>query len=91
MSTVSNFSAPGKQTTVSPPLNLDMNYDPPTLFTLTRVLAVDAGLDVTPLDGIVALGGYQYVASTGADSGPLSKRNMYTYVNILLISLSGHH
>lgn len=79
MPTLSNFSAAGKQTTVSPPLNLDMNYDPPTLFTLTRALAVDAGLDVAPLDGIVALGGYQYVASTDADSGPPSRRaNIYT-------------
>jgi len=91
MSTVSNFSAAGKQTTMSPPLNLAMNYDPSTLFTLTRVLAVDAGLDVAPLDGIVALGGYQYVASTDADSGPPSRRaNMYTYVNRLLVLLSGH-
>ncbi|KAL4074292.1 hypothetical protein J3A83DRAFT_4234939 [Scleroderma citrinum] len=79
MQTVSNFSAAGKETTTSPPLDLNMNYDPPTLFTLTRVLAVEAGLDVAPWDGIVALGGYQYVASTNADSGPVSRRaNMYT-------------
>ena len=64
--------------------------NPSTLFTLTRVLEVDVGLDVTPLGVIVALGGYQYVASMGADSGAPSKRNMYTYVNIPLISLSGH-
>jgi hypothetical protein len=47
---------------------MTMNYDPPMLFTLTRVLAVQAGLDPAQLDGIVALGGYQYVAATAEDS-----------------------
>ncbi|KAG2752775.1 hypothetical protein P692DRAFT_20871091 [Suillus brevipes Sb2] len=56
INTTMNFNSAGKSTTKSPVL---MNYDPPTLFTLTRVLAVQAGLDPTQLDGIVALGGYQ--------------------------------
>lgn len=57
-----------------------MDFDPPTLFTLTRVLAVQAGLDPAPLDGIVALGGYSYVTATNADSTPVNRRsNVYTY------------
>lgn len=77
--TATNFSAAGKSTTTSPPLDLDMNFDPSMLFTLTRVLAVQAGLDPTPLDGIVALGGYNYVSATNADSTPVSRRsNIYT-------------
>lgn len=78
--TATNFSAAGKSTTSSPPLDLNMNFDPPTLFTLTRVLAVQAGLDPAPLDGIVALGGYSYVTATNADSTPVGRRsNIYTY------------
>lgn len=78
--TTNNFSAAGKSTTTSPPLDLNMNFDPPTLFTLTRVLAVRAGLDPTPLDDIVALGGYSYLTATNADSTPASRRNnIFTY------------
>lgn len=78
--TTTNFSAAGNSTTTSPLLDLNMNFDPPMLFTLTRVLAVQAGLDPAPLDGIVALGGYSYVPSTNADSTPVSRRsNIYTY------------
>jgi hypothetical protein len=64
-------------------LNMTMNYDPPTLFTLTRVLAVQAGLDPTQLDGIAALGGYQYVAATMEDSKPVPQQqrraNIYRF------------
>ncbi|KII92866.1 hypothetical protein PLICRDRAFT_102438 [Plicaturopsis crispa FD-325 SS-3] len=79
-----NFSSPGKQKTTSPLLDLNMNFDPPTLFTLTRVLAVEAGLDVAPLDGIVQLGNIQYVQATSADSkrSALSRRNLYTGFNL---------
>lgn len=42
-----------------------MNLDPASLFTVTRALAVEAGEDVAPLDGIVALGGYTYLMTTG--------------------------
>lgn len=38
-----------------------MNFDPAALFTVTRALAVEAGLDPAPLDGIVQLGGIQYL------------------------------
>ncbi|KIK99094.1 hypothetical protein PAXRUDRAFT_30734 [Paxillus rubicundulus Ve08.2h10] len=76
--TTTNFPAAGKSTTTSPPLDLNMNFNPPTLFTLTRVLAVQAGLDPAPLDGIVALGGYSYVTATTADSTPANRRsNIY--------------
>jgi len=78
--TATNFAAAGKSTTTSPPLDFNMNFDPPMLFTLTRVLAVQAGLNPAPLDGIVALGGYSYVTATNADSTPISRRsNIYTY------------
>ncbi|KAF8840051.1 hypothetical protein BDN67DRAFT_1054007 [Paxillus ammoniavirescens] len=81
--TTTNFPSAGKSTTTSPPLDLDMNFDPPTLFTLTRVLAVQAGLDPTPLDGVVALGGYSYVTATTADSTPANRRsNIYTGFNL---------
>ncbi|EIW82896.1 hypothetical protein CONPUDRAFT_101346 [Coniophora puteana RWD-64-598 SS2] len=82
--TTTNFSAGGKATTKSPDLDLNMNFDPPTLFTLTRVLAVLAGEDPTPLDGIVQLGGYSYVTATDADSHPANSRrdNIYTNFNL---------
>lgn len=51
------FAAPAHSTTTSPSLPLEMNLDSRALFTLTRVLAVEAGLDVRPLDGIIAIGG----------------------------------
>ena len=41
-----------------------MNLDPQTLFTVTRSLAVKAGLPTEQLDGIVALGGYHYLSTT---------------------------
>jgi len=90
--TVTNFSAAGRSTTKSPALNMTMNYDPPTLFTLTRVLAVQAGLDPTQLDGIVALGNYQYVTATTADSEPVPQQqrrdNIYTQVSVCLCFVS---
>lgn len=86
-----NFSAAGKSTTKSPTLGLDLNFDPPSLFTLTRILAVDMGLDPTQLDGIVKLGGYSYVTATTADAPPtrrdviprdnIKRSNIYTYVS----------
>jgi hypothetical protein len=82
INTATNFNSAGKSTTKSPELNMTMNYDPPTLFTLTRVLAVQAGLDPTQLDGIVALGDYQYVTATTEDSQPVPQQqrrsNIYT-------------
>ncbi|KAI0049858.1 hypothetical protein FA95DRAFT_1604022 [Auriscalpium vulgare] len=85
--TGTNFTSRGKATTDSPALDLDMNMDPPSLFTVTRVLAEEAGLGTEQLDGIVALGGYQYVQTTGGS--PPSRRtnrsrrdNLYTGFNL---------
>ena len=93
IATATNFTAAGKMSSTSPTLDLNLNFDPPSLFTLTRVLAVDAGEDTTQLDGIVALGGYKYVSATNADAPPTNrreviprdntKRDIYTYVSRL--------
>ncbi|KAG1762129.1 hypothetical protein EDD22DRAFT_1029175 [Suillus occidentalis] len=86
INTLTNFNSAGRSTTKSPVLNMTMNYDPPTLFTLTRVLAVQAGLDPTQLDGIVALGDYQYVSAMTEDSHPVPQQqrrsNIYTGFNL---------
>ena len=69
-----------------------MNLDPQTLFTVTRSLAVKAGLPTEQLDGIVALGGYTYLKTTNADSpsnasssskrSSIGKRNIYSGFNL---------
>lgn len=59
-----NFKTAPKSTTKSPELNLNMNFDPAALFTVTRALAVEAGLDAAPLDAIVKLGDIQYLQTT---------------------------
>ncbi|KAL5507074.1 hypothetical protein ACEPAH_6530 [Sanghuangporus vaninii] len=88
------FPADGKATTTSPALGLEMNLDPPTIFSLTRKLAVTAGLGTDQLDGIVALGGYNYLTTTDQDDptkrsleavlGSIEKRapNIYTNFNL---------
>jgi hypothetical protein len=73
IATTTNFSAAGKTNTVSPTLDLNLNFDPAALFTLTRVLAVDAGEDPTPLDGIVQVGGIEYISATTADAPPTKR------------------
>jgi hypothetical protein len=86
--TATNFAAPGKKVTTSPPLDLAMNLDPTALFSLTRALAVKAGLDPTPLDGIVQLGGIKYL-----DMGPQARQlsnhriraNEFTCVTVFLL------
>ncbi|THG95766.1 hypothetical protein EW026_g5950 [Hermanssonia centrifuga] len=55
--TSTKFSSNGKSTTTSPDLDMNMNFDPVTLFTLNRALAVEGGESTAQLDGIVALGG----------------------------------
>ncbi|KAF8070285.1 hypothetical protein FPV67DRAFT_1755106 [Lyophyllum atratum] len=76
--TVTDFKSAPKSTTKSPVLDLNMNFDPAALFTVTRALAVEAGLDVDPLDGIVALGGIKYLSITG-DPPKLKRRaNIFT-------------
>ncbi|KAF9071074.1 hypothetical protein BDP27DRAFT_1419362 [Rhodocollybia butyracea] len=72
-----NFSSAGKSNTTSPSLPLNMNFDPASLFTVTRALAVEAGEDVAPLDGIVALGGYTYLMTTGPPVSTQSDPSLY--------------
>ncbi|KAJ3868577.1 hypothetical protein EV359DRAFT_77557 [Lentinula novae-zelandiae] len=75
--TSTNFSSAGKSNTTSPTLPLNMNLDPSALFTVTRALAVDAGEDVAPLDGIVLLGGYEYLMTTGPAVSTESDASLY--------------
>jgi hypothetical protein len=37
IATATNFSAPGKTSSTSPNLNLNLNFDPPALFTLIHI------------------------------------------------------
>lgn len=53
------FNALGKAATVSPNMGFGLNLYPPDVFSLLRQLVVDSGMDPTPLDGIVQMGGYQ--------------------------------
>ncbi|GAA6027071.1 hypothetical protein JCM8097_006088 [Rhodosporidiobolus ruineniae] len=62
--TDTNFQAQGKANSDSPTLPFNLNLYPPDIFSLLRALAVDAGLATEQIDGIVALGGYEYVATT---------------------------
>ncbi|KAF8891683.1 hypothetical protein BD779DRAFT_1661547 [Infundibulicybe gibba] len=72
INTTTDFMATPKSTTTSPDLDLNMNFDPAALFTVTRALAVEAGLDVSPLDGIVQIGDINYLSVTGP---PLSTQH----------------
>ncbi|KAF7298203.1 hypothetical protein HMN09_01042200 [Mycena chlorophos] len=76
INSTTSFSNPGKQTTTSPELDLDMNFDPATLFSLTRRLAIEAGLSVAPLDAIVSLGGITYLPEAATSSQPISSRDI---------------
>ncbi|BGP44010.1 hypothetical protein JCM10449v2_008067 [Rhodotorula kratochvilovae] len=62
--TDTNFNAVGRASSDSPTLPFNLNLYPPDIFSLLRALAVDAGLSTEQLDGIVQLGGYEYVATT---------------------------
>jgi LEA14-like dessication related protein len=64
-----NFAVAGKSAATSPDLDLDLNMDPASMFTLLRLLAAEAGLPTEQIDGIVALGGYQYVV-------PVTRRDL---------------
>lgn len=74
-----DFRSDGNTTTTSQELDLNLNMDPETLFTLTRALAVESGQSTAQLDGIVALGGYEYLFTTDNSSSSEEKRdNIYT-------------
>lgn len=77
------FAAKGKSTTTSPAQNLNLNLDPSTIFTVTRDLALDAGLNTQQLDGIVQAGGYKYLTPAKATRDVYrGKRNIYTGFNL---------
>lgn len=88
-----SFTTAGNRNTTSPSLDLDLNFDPSALLTLTRRLAVEAGESTAQLDGITAIGGYKYLDSTDTDSTPATKRdlarrdNIYTFV----VKVVAHH
>ncbi|KAF8160985.1 hypothetical protein B0H34DRAFT_699004 [Crassisporium funariophilum] len=82
-----DFSSAPKSTTESPQLNLNMNFDPAALFTVTRALAVEAGLDPAPLDGIVQLGGIQYLHIN--QNTPPTKRQANLFKGFDLTSFVG--
>ncbi|KAK7690332.1 hypothetical protein QCA50_006989 [Cerrena zonata] len=74
-----NFMSKANATTESPMLELNMNLDPSSIFTVTRALAVEAGLNTEQLDGIVQLGGYQYLKVTGPPVATNQRRdNIFT-------------
>ena len=64
------FDAAGRNTSMSPQLDFELNLDPPSIFSVTRKLASLAGLSTDQLDGIVALGGYKYLSTTDDDNTP---------------------
>ncbi|KAF9264250.1 hypothetical protein L218DRAFT_258531 [Marasmius fiardii PR-910] len=76
--TTTDFTSQPHSKTTSPDLNLNMNLDPASLFTVTRALAVEAGLDTRQLDGIVELGGYKYLKTTGPPPENSRRANIYT-------------
>ncbi|KAJ8482152.1 hypothetical protein ONZ45_g15054 [Pleurotus djamor] len=76
--TDTNFSTKPKSQTASPELALNMNFDPDALFTVTRFLAVEAGLDTAPLDGIVEVGGIHYQFTTGTPPANHRRANIFT-------------
>ncbi|KAF8532685.1 hypothetical protein JB92DRAFT_3103425 [Gautieria morchelliformis] len=80
--TFTNFPASGKSTTTSPMLDLNMNLDPPTIFTLLRCLTVQAGQRTDQIDVIVSLGGIQYISSSDADGTKVSQKRQGNNANI---------
>ncbi|PPQ89568.1 hypothetical protein CVT25_012240 [Psilocybe cyanescens] len=80
-----SFESSPRSSTESPVLNFDLNFDPSSLFTVTRALAVEAGEDVAPLDSIVELGGFQYLPITQKESTQERKRqgNLFTGFDLI--------
>ncbi|KAF8502969.1 hypothetical protein JB92DRAFT_3098854 [Gautieria morchelliformis] len=86
--TSTNFPASGKSTTTSPMLDLNMNLDPPTIFTLLRCLTVQAGQRTDQIDVIVSLGGIQYISSSDADGTKVSQKRQGNNANIFTSAVS---
>lgn len=76
--TNTNFISAPKSITESPTLDLNMNFDPSALFTVTRALAVEANLNVAPLDQIVKLGGVEYLPITNNSLSVQRRANIFT-------------
>lgn len=55
-------------------ISSNLNLYPPDIFSLLRALAVDAGLPTEQIDGIVALGGYQYVPTAATASAQQARK-----------------
>lgn len=69
-----DYTAPGKQTSSSPAVDLHLNLYPPDMFALVRAYAVQAGLNTDALDGIVQeVGGFTYSKTTAATAN-MTKR-----------------
>ena len=82
-----NFTSAGRSTTNSPNFDIRLNMGPAALFTVTRLYAVAAGLSTEQLDGIVDIGGYKYLPTTGGDSpsaSPKKRGNVYTFVTLMV-------
>jgi len=75
------FTVSAKSTTQSPTLDLNMNFEPAVLFTIARALAVEAGLNVDPLDGIVQLGGISYLTIAGPTMEERQNADLYKFVS----------
>ncbi|KAH9485291.1 hypothetical protein JR316_0002199 [Psilocybe cubensis] len=69
-----SFESSPKSSTDSPVLDFNLNFDPSSLFTVTRALAVEAGEDVAPLDSIVQLGGIHYLPITQPTSNNQARK-----------------
>jgi hypothetical protein len=66
-------------------MNLDtsnLNLYPDDIFSLLRELAIEAGLSTQQLDGIVQLGGYTYVSTTGTGTKRKRELDHELFVNI---------
>jgi hypothetical protein len=67
------FTSASKSTIDSPDLDLDMNIDPSSIFSLLRALAVEGGLSTDQIDGIMQLGGISRVQTT-----KIKRANIFT-------------
>ena len=76
------FVSAGNSTTDSPDVNIDINMEPEALFTVTRILAGEAGLNTDQIDAIVELGGYHYVADVNGGKKREIKENLFRRVVI---------
>ncbi|KAI5474806.1 pre-rrna processing protein [Pseudohyphozyma bogoriensis] len=92
INTDTDFTAAGKTANISPILGLDLNLYPPDIFSLLRVLAVEANLDTAQIDGIVALGGYTLTPSTSTarkSKRSLPQRSMEDSLEDTLVTMGG--